>query len=202
MPASWGRLSAPRSGGFVFRSTHRSGCREAADGTSVTASRGRGGKVPGVGPARDALGAPGPQGPRRLGREPGPRIRSLVGVCVGGWPRCAVGDTARGDARLAVLRGGPGARGRSLLAARPGGVALKVPGPTRPFCTFGTRGSERRPYGRTHGPDFPESVPRPAVRNSGPPMGGGGWYPGCWKVLVTLEWVGGCSRDFGFFFPL
>lgn len=44
LPASWGRLSAPTSGGFVFRSTHRSGCGEAAGGTSVTASRGRGWK--------------------------------------------------------------------------------------------------------------------------------------------------------------
>lgn len=39
--ALWGLLPAPRSGGFVFGSSTRSGCWEAADRASLAASRGR-----------------------------------------------------------------------------------------------------------------------------------------------------------------
>lgn len=94
-------LAIPRSGGFVFGSTIRSGCREAADGTSVMASRGRGvEKLP-----ASALPVTHCLGPRRLGPETSQRIRSLVGGAWCVWPRCAVGDTARGDGELGGSEG-------------------------------------------------------------------------------------------------
>lgn len=67
-----------------------------------------GGKVPGVCHAPDALWASGRRSSRRLGLEMGPRICSLMGGIWCVWPRCAVGDTARGNGGLGSCWGRTG----------------------------------------------------------------------------------------------